>query len=50
LKADTIPPAPVAKAAAASNLTDIGPLDSHPELSDFMKHFPGARIEEQKRR
>jgi len=50
LMADAIPTPPAAKAATASNVTEIGPLSGLPELADFMKHFPGARVEEQKRR
>ena len=36
--------------AAPPALTNIGPVSQHPELSDFLRHFPGAKVEEQKRR
>ncbi len=56
LKADAVqpPPAPKPAAAAASSstgsLVNLGTVPQNPEVADFLKFFPGARIEEQKRR
>ena len=48
LKADSIPPPIAATAkpvAGPSNVVNLGTLPANPEIADFMKFFPGARIE-----
>jgi len=45
-------PKPPAQATGsqAGALTNIGALADHPEIADFVRFFPGAKIEEQKRK
>jgi DNA polymerase-3 subunit gamma/tau len=47
-------PAPAAKppaqAPTSGSLTNIGTLAENPEIADFVRFFPGAKIEEQKRK
>lgn len=57
MKADAQPPAGTVRTATATasagpapNLTEVGALGDLPELADYLRHFPGARVEEQKRR
>jgi DNA polymerase-3 subunit gamma/tau len=47
------PPAQASASQAGSQtgaLTNIGTLAEHPEIADFVRFFPGAKIEEQKRK
>jgi len=45
-------PKPPAQATGsqAGALRNIGTLADHPEIADFVRFFPGAKIEEQKRK